>query len=292
MAITVRFYSDPVCPWSWGAEPALRRLMLEFEGRLEFVWVMGGLARRYGREYRDSQGRIGSGASCFTDLISHWLESAARTRMPCDPRIWIENPLESTYPACQAVKAASEQGWEPGYRYLRLLREGIMTERRKLDHIDALLSLAGPARLDRERFEIDLRSHAVTEAFGADLDEVRDPPPEARRAGAVSHTEGHKRLSFPSTVFVAESGSRHAIWGTHPYEAYREAAMAAGAGEPEERPRDALAIVDRFGRVATREVEELSGRPRPVVEAELWTMARDWKLRAVPALTGTLWERS
>jgi hypothetical protein len=27
-----------------------------------------------------------------------------------------------------------------------------------------------------------------------------------------------------------------------------------------------------------------------VVEAELWSLAREWKLKPVEALTGTLWE--
>ena len=134
MTVQVRFYTDPACPWSWAAEPALRRLMWEFEGELEFVWVMGGLARSYGREYRDEEGRIGHGSDCYADLISHWLDVAADGLMPTDPRIWTESPITSTYPACQAVKAAAEQGWEAGYRYLRRVREGIMFERRKLDH--------------------------------------------------------------------------------------------------------------------------------------------------------------
>jgi len=34
----------------------------------------------------------------------------------------------------------------------------------------------------------------------------------------------------------------------------------------------------------------LTGKPRPIVEAELWTLAREWRLRPVEALTGTLWE--
>jgi hypothetical protein len=32
------------------------------------------------------------------------------------------------------------------------------------------------------------------------------------------------------------------------------------------------------------------GRPRPVIEAELWGLAREWRLRPVRVLTGTLWE--
>jgi predicted DsbA family dithiol-disulfide isomerase len=292
MPARVRFYTDPACPWSWAAEPALRRLLWEFEGELEFVWVMGGLARRYGKGYEDEEGRIGQGPDCFADLISHWLQVASESGMPCDPRIWTENPLSSTYPACQAVEAACEQGADAGYRYLRRLREGIMIERRKLDHPEALIAAAGATgKLDRARFEIDLASHASTEAFGADLDEVRDPPPEAREAGAVRRTEGHERISFPSAVFVGEDGSRHGVWAAaRSLPAMREAALAAGAKQVNEGSLEPEEAVRRFGRCATLELELLSGRPRPVVEAELWALARDWKLKPVPALTGTLWE--
>ena len=291
MTVQVRFYTDPACPWSWAAEPALRRLMWEFEGALEFTWVMGGLARRYGREYRDEEGRIGSGTDCFADLISHWLMVAADGLMPTDPRLWAESPLSSTYPACQAVKAAAEQGWEPAYRYLRRLREGLMFERRKLDHPEALLAAAGEARLDRKRFEIDLFSEAITEAFAADLDEVRNPPEEARAAGGIRRTEGKERLSFPTAVFIGEDGSRHGVWGnarSHP--ALRDEALAAGAIQVNEGPLEPLDAVRHFRRCATRELEVLAEKPLPVLEAELWALARDWKLRPVRALTGTLWE--
>ena len=293
MTVQVRFYTDPACPWSWTAEPAVRRLMWEFEGELEFVWVMGGLARQYGRDYRDEEGGIGRGPDCFADLISHWLDVAADGLMPLDPRIWKENPLASTYPACQAVKAAAEQGQQAAYRYLRSVREGIMFERRKLDHADALIAAAGRARIDRPRFEIDLRSHAITEAFGADLDEARNPPEEARAAGAVRRTEGRERIGFPSAVFIGVDGSRHGVWGiARSLPAIREAALAAGAKPLNGGPLEPLDAIRRFGRCATRELEVLCERPAPVLEAELWTLARDWKLKPVSALTGTIWERA
>jgi putative protein-disulfide isomerase len=291
MTVQVRYYSDPACSWSWAAEPTLRRLMWEFDGELEFAWVMGGLARRYGRDYRDEEGKIGSGSDCFADLISHWLQVAVEGLMPTDPRIWTEAPLTSTYPACQAVKAASEQGWEAGYRYLRRLREGIMVERRKLDHPEALIAAAGPSHLDRDRFKIDLFSEAITEAFGADLDEVRNPSDEARDAGAVRRTEGHERVSFPSALFIGEDASLRTVWGaTRSYPALREAALAAGATQVNEGALEPVEAVRHFGRCATRELEVLAEKPLPVLEAELWEMARDWKLVPVRALTGTLWE--
>lgn len=278
MTVQVRFYTDPACPWSWAAEPALRRLLWEFDERLELVWVMGGLARRYGGEH-------------IPGVISHWLEATAESRMPLDPRLWLENPLDSTYPACQAVKAASEQGWEAGYRYLRRLREGIMFERRKLDHADPLIAAAGEAGIDRDRFEVDLNSHAITEAFGADLDQVRNPPEAARNADAVARIGDRERLSFPSALIVAGNGSRSYVAGfaSEP-SVLSDAALAAGADRANDGSIEPLDAIERFGRCATRELEVLAARPRPVIEAELWALARDWRLKPVPALTGTLWE--
>jgi putative protein-disulfide isomerase len=292
MSVQVRYYSDPACSWSWGAEPALRRLMWEFDGELEFAWVMGGLARRFGKEYRDDEGSIGSGPDCFADLMAHWLNVAAETGMPCDPRLWTIRPIASTYPACLAVVAASEQGWRAGYRYLRRLREGLMHERRKLDNPSALLAEAEAAGIDAGRFALALSSHGPVETFGAHLEEARAIPAEARAADRLSHTEGRERLSFPSALFVGEDGERHGVWGWQPPEAYREAALAAGARQVNDGPLAALDAVERFGPLATREAEVLGQSAAPPTHAELWRLAAEHRLRPVRALTGTIWAKA
>ena len=290
MTVAARYYTDPACIWSWGTEPKLRRLIWELGGSFEIRPVMGGLARSYGPSYRDEEGRIGSGGDCFADLMAHWLDVSARTGMPCDPRLWTEAKITSTYPACMAVVAAREQGADAAMRYLRRAREALITERRKLDHADALLAEAGAAEIDVERFRIDLASNAIVEVFGADLDRVRDIPREARAAGRLKVTEGRERVSFPSLVFEGDDGVEHGVWGWQPYDAYREAALAAGATVAAHRRPEPLEVLERFGRSATREVEELTGRPRTVVEAELWALARDWRVKPLTVLTGALWE--
>ncbi len=265
MPIEVRHYTDPSCEWSWAFEPALRRLSWEFGDSVTVRPVMSGLARSLAPE--DHRERLAA-----------WLEATAESQMPCDPRLWLQNPISSSYPACLAVRAACEQGPEAGNRYLRLVREGLLCERRKLDHLDSLRALAGPAGLDRARFEIDLRSNAITEAFGADLEETRgleaEPP--------------HR----PIVAFLGAEGERHEVRGARPYEELRAAAVAAGAEPATDSPAQPLDAIGRFGRCATRELEELSGRPRTVIEAELWALARDWRLKPVAVLSGTLWERA
>ncbi len=200
--------------------------------------------------------------------------------MPLDPRFWKKGGMSSTYPACQGVIAACEQGPEAGGRYLRRLREGIFCERKRLDHAEALIAEAGPAGLDVGRFEIDLRSNAIVEMFGAHLDEARRIPEQAREEDATGCTGPIERVTFPSVTFVGEDGSRHGVYGWQPYELYVEAARAAGATIPADAARpEPLAVIERFGRCATAEIVEITGRPRVVVEAELWGLAREWRLK-------------
>jgi hypothetical protein len=42
------YYTDPVCPWSWALEPALRKLEAEFGDGLSLTCVMCGMAREAG----------------------------------------------------------------------------------------------------------------------------------------------------------------------------------------------------------------------------------------------------
>jgi len=291
VAVQVRFITDPACSWSWAVEPVVRKLMVEFGERLAWTWVMGGLARRYDQGYADADAGIGGQAGPFPGLIVHWLDVADEGRMPLDPRLWSEGPIGSTYPACMAVKAAAEQGPGAAYAYLRAVREGLMCFRRKLDTTEALVDEARRARLDVERFRRDLGSHAIVEAFGADLDEARTVPEEARAEGQVREIgQGRERVSFPTAIFVAEDGTRHGVFGHKPYEDYRAAAQAAGARPNGGEPPGVLDALRRFGRMAGREVEAVCDLPEPRVAAELWRLASEWKARPVRVLTGHLWE--
>src|SRR5438128_12696696 len=110
--------------------------------------------------------------------------------MPIDPLLWKEGPIRSTYPASMAVKAALEQADDGAYRYLRVLREGLLCFRRKLDTTEPLVEVAREAGLDVERFRIDLQSHAIVAAFGEDPEEDSDVPDSVRAGGKVSDTHG------------------------------------------------------------------------------------------------------
>jgi protein-disulfide isomerase-like protein with CxxC motif len=276
--VRVTYITDPACAASWGVEPMVRRLMAEFGDQLRFRFVMGGLAREWG-------------PGDHPDMIVTWLDWADRSRMPFDPLIWRDAPLRSSYPASMAMKAAADQSPEDGgYAYLRALREGIFCFRRKLDTTDALVELAGQVGLDVKRFRLDLASSTAVESFGADLDIARDVPDEARAGGAVVTTAGTERVPFPSIVFTGVEGAHHGVYGPAEYADYRAAAEAAGAVPIAGGKLDAVDALRRFGRMATREVEEVCGLRGPRAEGELWQLALDFEVKPTRVLTGWLWE--
>jgi predicted DsbA family dithiol-disulfide isomerase len=265
-AVHVSYFTDPACPWSWAAEPGLRRLQAEFGTDLRFTYVMGGMAR----EFLDP-----------VETMRQVLDAAAASGMPTDPRLWLDAPPASSYPACQAVKAAADQGLDGAY--LRALREGLMVDRRKLDTFDALVDAARPvAGLDVERFAIDLRSHASLEALGADLERARD-----------AAREGEARVPLPTFAVHAGAGSNGGgvRWVYDGDAAELRAAVLAAGATPQPLPGVEEAV-RRFGRISTAEIAAVCDRPVPPVAAELWRLASEWRLTPEQTLTGMLWRTS
>jgi predicted DsbA family dithiol-disulfide isomerase len=267
--IHARYYTDPASPGSWGLEPALRRLTWELGDELRMEPVMAGLAREFGPP-------LGQ--------VRAWLDVAETSGMPVDPRLWLASPPASSYPACMAVKAAAEQGPAVEAAYLRRLREGFACGRRKLDTSDALIADAREVPgCDVERFGVDLSSHAVVEAFGADLE----------RAGSVAESARDpdtSRARIPSLEFRGEDGAVHEVHGSDSYEELRTAAQAAGAAFDGKAGRPGVEdALRRFGTLATVEVAAVCDLPGPRAAAELWRLAGEWRVRSERQLTGELW---
>jgi predicted DsbA family dithiol-disulfide isomerase len=282
--VEVDYHTDPACPWSWAAEPQIRALMMEFGEDFRWRLVMGGLAREVAPGVSP---RASLPPGVRAGLLEEWLRVSADTGAPLDPLTWADGGIRTTYPACMAVRAASEQGTEAAFAYLRRLREGIMCERLKLDHAEALVEAARLAGLDVERFRLGLASHAITEAFGADLEATAALAAE-QGARPRQSSEGAGGAALPTVVFAGED-AREAIAGLQPLDAYRRAAESCGARRQDVRP-DVEEVVRRFGRVTTGEVELLCDLPGPRAHAELWRLAENWRVRPVRVLTGWLWE--
>lgn len=216
-------------------------MQAEFGDGVRITYVMGGLWR----EIQPPR------------ALAVTLDAAAQTGMPVDPRLWLDAPPKSSYPACLAVKAAAEQGLDGPY--LRRLREALMCERVKADTTDAFVTLARDVDgMDVDRFAVDLGSNAIVEAFGADLDRARE-------------------LGVQSPAFVVDGRA------VEPRE------LVAPSPRPRPSVEEAL---QRFGRMGEPEVAAVCDLPGPRAPAELWRLALEWRARPTMFLTGALWSVS
>jgi putative protein-disulfide isomerase len=251
--VSATVLTDPYCPWSWAAEPELRRLEVEFGDSVRFTFVIVGMHRRI--EPPDASA-----------LALATVDAAAESGMPADPRVFLRDPPSSTHPAGLAVAAVSEQG-DPG-PFIRRLREAILLERRRMDTAPALLDAAretGGLNLDRLR--IDFGSNAIVERFGADLERGRGVTTPAFRFGDGPLVEGYG-----------------------PYERLRDAALAAGAESAADGRPGVEDALRRFGALATPEVAAACDLPGPRAPAELWRLALEWRVRPRRVTGGELWE--
>ena len=262
-------FTDPYCPWSWAAEPHLRRLEVEFGAGVAVTFVVVGLRRQ-----------ISDAAA----LALESLDASAASGMPVDPRVFLRDPPASTHPAGLALAAVAEQaGGSRVGPYLRRLREAILLERRRMDSAPALLDAARElGGLDLDRLRIGFGSNAIVERFGADLE----------RSGAVDaahHAPGTGRVQTPAAEFAAADGTVHGVYGFGPYDAWREAALAAGAEPSGDPPPGVEEALRRFGTLALPEVVAACGLPAPRASAELWRLALEWRARPRRVLAGELW---
>lgn len=196
--VRVVYFTDPICSSCWGIEPQLRRLKLEFGEYLDIEYRMGGLLPDW--SYNSG------GISKPFDVAQHWDEVSLHYEMPIDGDVWLEDPLASSFPPSIAFKAAQMQDGSKAIQFLRVIREMVFLHKINITKIEHLESAAKEVGLDAGKFLIDYNGRA-NDIFLSDLSIARD-------AGV---------RGFPTIFFYSASGESVKVYGSKPYEEYRNA---------------------------------------------------------------------
>jgi|GEM_PF-470404 len=154
----VAFYEDPACSWCWAFEPVATALDFELGRELRIRHVMGGLRDR---------------PPADDDFIrGQWKKAQSMSGMPFETLVWEQRPLQTTYLACRAVKAAAIADARLTTRFLRRLREAFFTEKVLIDDVTAILSLAAEVGLDVDALKENLANGRAEELFSRDRHEA------------------------------------------------------------------------------------------------------------------------
>ncbi|PIF43967.1 putative DsbA family dithiol-disulfide isomerase [Chryseobacterium sp. 52] len=191
--INIIYFTDPICSSCWGIEPQLRKLKLEYNNVVDVDYRMGGLLPSW--DIYNS-----GGISKPSDVAGHWEEVSPYYKMPIDGGVWIEDPLNSSYPPSIAFKAAQMQDKNKAVVFLRIIREMVFLDKLNItkdEHLEKAALLSG---LDVEQYKKDYESTAQIE-FKKDLD-------LGRQLGV---------RGFPTLIFVKDNEILDILYGVKPY---------------------------------------------------------------------------
>lgn len=264
-SVKIIYYTDPICSSCWGIEPQLRKLKLEYGDAVEIDYRMGGLLP----DWSYNSGGIGKPS----DVAHHWDEVSLHYDMPIDGDVWLEDPLDSSYPPSIAFKAAQLQGQKKAIDFLREMREMVFLQKKNIAKYEHMETAAKAVGLDVNQFKADFEGDAKA-LFEEDL-----------KLGRELGVRG-----FPSMFFVDEKGNKEFVYGARPYALYEAAILKLNSNvEKAEYNKDWETLFAEYPTLTAKEFSVLSGTPRAQSEELLNELSGAGKLAKMTTKNGSMW---
>jgi putative protein-disulfide isomerase len=145
------YFLDPMCSWCWAFRPALQKIEAHMPAGVELIRIMGGLAP-------DTDAPM---PQAMRDKLQD-IWRTIQVKVPGTEfnfHYWkVGTPRRSTYRACRAVIAASQQG-DHGPAMIEAIQRAYYLEARNPSERSTLIALAKSIGLDLDRFARDLDGH-------------------------------------------------------------------------------------------------------------------------------------
>ncbi|WP_086477158.1 MULTISPECIES: ClpXP adapter SpxH family protein [Arenibacter] len=263
--IKLVYFTDPICSSCWGIEPQLRKLKLEYGNQLEIEYRMGGLLPNW--SYNSG------GISKPSDVASHWDEVSVYYDMPIDGDLWLEDPLNSSYPPSIAFKAAQLQDEEKAVLFMREMREMMFLKKKNLAKWEHMATAATSVGLDVTQLKVDFEGKAKS-LFEEDLKVARD----------------YGVRGFPTIYFLDDAGNKELVYGSKPYALYEAAILKLNPNiSKSEYSKNWETLFSKYPTLTAKEYSVLSGAPRIESEEMLNALSDSGKLDKWNTKNGAIW---
>ena len=240
----VEYFTDPLCCWSWAFEPQLRKLRFLLRDRLKITYVMGGLLRDW-KSFNDQMNDVNRPPQ----LGPLWMQAKNMSGQPIDENIWISDPVDTSYLACMAVKAAALQSKVGEEAMLRKLRETVMIHKKNIGEVEIILKIAAELEQDgvlkKDRFKNDLFSDEVSELFRKDLDRTK--------AGGITR--------FP-TLLISYREKTYQITGYRPFHELKKTFLLLDPELDFDQNIDKETYIQSWANLTNRELSEVTDAPK------------------------------
>lgn len=183
--IKLIYFTDPVCSTCWLIEPYLYRLIQDYKDQLILEIRMGGLLPSWD-EFKSPDENVSK-----EQFLANLINCRAREfGADMDGDIWIDTPVQSSFPASIAYHAAKIQDPDKAIKFLRSIREMLFIEKKDISAENNIISAVIRSGLNVEQFLADIKNGEAEKAFQADLLE----------------REQWKVKRFPTLIFMNEAG--------------------------------------------------------------------------------------
>lgn len=265
LPVRIDYFTDPICSSCWGIEPMLRRLKLEYGHLTDISYHMGGLLPDW--SYNSG------GISKPSDVASHWDEVSLHYRMPIIGDVWLNDPLDSSFPPSIAFKAAEMQDPGLAIQFLRIIREFVFMEGKNITRMEHLKKAAQLVGLDVKKFTENMEGPARI-SFESDLH--------------VSRSQGVR--GFPTLIFSGPSGETERVYGFRPY-TYFESALSRTFPKADKKSYDRSGhfLFSKFSSLTLNEYASLRGGSEEECLIELQTLESTMSLKRFDTRNGAIW---
>ena len=268
--LEIDYYTDPICSDCWALEPLRIRLEAEYGHLFTLHTRMGGLLRDWERFAATREN-----LKQPSDIAPLWEELGARTGMPINGDVWLDDPLDSSYPPSIAYKAAQLQDELLAEHFLRRLRELVLACKENITRDEVLRRAALEVGLDADRL----------------MEDARDPDTIQRFMEEKTICQDIGVKTLPTLIFRNSEGSALRVPDTRPYEHYVYAMEKLLGETPVPRPVT-LTVSEAIAQhrsLATRELSVLLQRSEEDLLPELEALAAAGQVLKVPVKNGVFW---
>ncbi|MDD3722921.1 MAG: ClpXP adapter SpxH family protein [Lutibacter sp.] len=265
--IRLVYFTDPICSSCWGIEPQLRKLKLEYGQHIDIEYRMGGLLPNW--DYNSG------GISKPSDVAEHWDEVSIHYDMPIDGDLWLEDPLNSSYPPSIAFKAAQLQDEDIAVLFMREMREMMFLKKKNLAKWEHMATAAKNVGLNVAQLKTDFEGKAKT-LFEEDLQLARE----------------YGVRGFPTIFFLDDAGNKEIVYGARPYAFYEMAILKLNADIPKsEYSKNWKTLFLIYPSLTAKEFSVLSGMPRIESEDVLNELVSKGNLEKHTTKNGSIWTK-
>lgn len=169
--LIVTQYTDPMCIWCYGLEPALRKLEFLNPDKVEFHNVMGLLVGDVKQIIGDDAFSQMKFAQLKTQMTEHFKDAANRSGMPVSTEHMKDKQPEdvTSLTMSLAFEAMKQFGEDRANKYLRRIREAAHADDMPATRKETLIDLAPELGVSKEEFRSAMDSKEAQDALEADM---------------------------------------------------------------------------------------------------------------------------